>query len=49
MKAADKSGAQYCVVLGENEISSGKFEIKEMKTGTVKEVTMSTLIDFLAE
>ena len=49
MKAADKSGAQYCVVLGENEISSGKFEIKEMKTGTVKEVTLSTLIDFLAE
>ncbi len=49
MKAADKSGAQYCVVLGENEISSGKFEIKDMKTGTVKEVTMSTLIDFLAE
>ena len=49
MKAADKSGAQYCVVLGENEITSGKFEIKDMKTGTVKEVTMSTLIDFLAE
>jgi len=49
MKAADKSGAQYCVVLGENEISSGKFEIKEMKTGTVKEVTLTTLIDFLAE
>jgi histidyl-tRNA synthetase len=49
MKAADKSGAQYCVVLGEDEISSGKFEIKEMKTGTVKEVTITTLIDFLAE
>lgn len=33
MKYADKSGAKYCAVLGDDELNSGKLEIKDMKTG----------------
>jgi histidyl-tRNA synthetase len=35
MKAADKSGARYCLVIGDDEISSGKCELKLMSSGEV--------------
>jgi histidyl-tRNA synthetase len=35
MKAADKSGARYCLVVGDDEISSGKCELKLMSSGEV--------------
>ena len=40
MKAADKSGARYGLVIGDDEISSGKCELKLMSSG---EVISSTL------
>jgi histidyl-tRNA synthetase len=45
MKSADKSGARFSVVIGSNEIESGKVALKEMKTGTSKEVRISALSD----
>lgn len=45
MKAADKSGAKYVVVLGESEISSGEVELKTMSSGEVKRVRISDLIN----
>ncbi|MEY2691059.1 MAG: hypothetical protein RLZ80_326 [Actinomycetota bacterium] len=45
MKAADKSGAKYVVVLGENELSSGQVELKTMSTGQTKSVRISDLIN----
>lgn len=44
MKAADKSGAKYLIVLGESEISSGEVEIKTMSSGATKKVRISDLI-----
>ncbi len=44
MKAADKSGAKYVIVLGENEVSSGSVELKTMSTGDTKSVRISDLI-----
>lgn len=35
MKAADKSGAKYGLVIGDDEISSGKCELKLMSSGQV--------------
>ena len=35
MKAADKSGAKYGLVIGDDEISSGKCELKLMSSGEV--------------
>jgi histidyl-tRNA synthetase len=43
MKAADKSGAKYLIVLGENEVSSGSVELKTMASGQVKSVRISDL------
>lgn len=49
MKAADKSGAKYTLVIGEDEISSGKCELKLMSTGEVisSSLTASELISKL--
>ena len=35
MKAADKSGAKYGLVIGDDEISSGRCELKLMSSGEV--------------
>ena len=43
MKAADKSGARYVIVVGESEIADGKVELKRMSDG----VTSSVKIDQL--
>ena len=43
MKAADKSGAKFVVVLGETEVSSGEVELKRMSNGEVKRVRISDL------
>ena len=49
MKAADKSGARYSVVIGDTEISSGSVELKNMATGEAVSVTLSALAATLAE
>lgn len=47
MKAADKSGARYVVVLGDEEISSQKLELKNMNTSTTTSVTINSLLSAL--
>jgi histidyl-tRNA synthetase len=48
MKVADKSGARYVIVLGEEELESGSVEIKEMSTGDVTSVTLTSLVSTLS-
>jgi histidyl-tRNA synthetase len=43
MKAADKSGARFALVLGENELASGQAQIKNMQSGESFSVTIRTL------
>ena len=43
MKAADKSGARFVAVIGDNELSSGFVELKNMASGDVKRVRISDL------
>ena len=43
MKSADKSGARFSVVIGSEEIDSGNVALKDMKTGSIKEVRISAL------
>jgi len=43
MKAADKSGAAYVIVLGDSEIASAAVELKEMSTGKTSSVTLTSL------
>ncbi len=49
MKAADKSGARFSLVLGEAEMSSGSAELKDMSSGESESVTLSALASTLAE
>jgi histidyl-tRNA synthetase len=43
MKAADKSGSAFAIVLGETELSSGAVELKRMKDGELTSVKISDL------
>jgi histidyl-tRNA synthetase len=43
MKAADKSGSRYVVVLGDSEIASGSIELKRMSDGSVQSVKIEQL------
>lgn len=47
MKYADKLGAKYVVMLGDNEVESGKAGLKNMETGEEKSIHIDTLIDRL--
>ena len=43
MKAADKSGARYVIVLGESELNEGVIELKRMSDGVVTSVKIGQL------
>jgi len=43
MKAADKSGSRYVVIIGDDEIASGSVELKRMSDGTITSVKISEL------
>ena len=47
MKIADKSGARYSLVIGDEEIASGVVEVKEMSSGTVNSVRLVSLASAL--
>ena len=39
MKYADKIGARYSVIIGDDEISDGVLKLKNMQTGETKNVS----------
>ncbi len=43
MKAADKSGSRYVVIIGDDEVASGSVELKRMTDGTITSVKISEL------
>ena len=47
MKAADKSGARFVVVLGDEEMSSQSVELKNMNSGVSASVRIDSLINAL--
>ncbi|MBI1861394.1 MAG: histidine--tRNA ligase [Deltaproteobacteria bacterium] len=47
LKAADKRGAAWAVVVGDDELAKGKALIKEMKTGTQEEIPISEIPTYL--
>ncbi len=47
MKYAGRIGAEYVVVIGEEEAKTGECELKEMATGDVKKIKIEKLIDEL--
>lgn len=47
MKYANKKGFLYTVVLGDDEIESGKGVLRDMRTGEKKDVSLDSIIDRL--
>jgi histidyl-tRNA synthetase len=47
MKYADKKGFSYTIVLGDDEIDSGKGVLKDMRTGDQKDVSLDSILDRL--
>lgn len=47
MKYANKAGAVYTVVLGDNEIESGSARIKNMETGDQTEVALAGIAEYI--
>ena len=48
-KYADKLGAQYVAVIGENEVTSGSVNIKKMSDGTQQAVKFADIITYLTK
>ena len=48
-KYADKLGAQYVAVIGENEMNSGEVNIKKMSDGTQQTVKISEIYTYLTK
>lgn len=46
MKYADKLGAEYTLVLGDNEIAAGSAKVKNMATGEQTEVMLGEICEF---
>lgn len=49
MKAADKSGARFAIVIGDSELESASVELKEMSSGALTSVRLTSLAKTLAE
>jgi histidyl-tRNA synthetase len=47
MKSADKSGARYSLVIGDEEMAGGVVEVKEMSSGSVNSVRLDSLASAL--
>ena len=47
MKTADKSGARYSLVIGDEEMASGIVEVKEMSSGAANSVRLDSLASAL--
>lgn len=49
MKYADRIGTKYTMLLGDNEIESGRAALRDMKNGTSKDISLDTLSDRLVK
>ena len=49
LKTADKKGIRYAVIIGEDELQTGKYKLKDLKTGDERQLDTTKLISFLKE
>lgn len=47
MKYANKINSRFIIILGDNEVESGKVELKDMTTGETKDINIDTIVDRL--
>ena len=49
LREADKRAVRYTVILGENELTSGKATVRDMKSGDQVDVDLNLLVTWLSE
>ena len=49
LKYADKKGVPYVIIIGPDEVKSGKVVLKEMKTGEQKQISLMSLISLMRQ
>ena len=49
MRKANKSGAKFTMIIGEDELAKGVATVREMNSGEQKEVAFSDIVDFMDE
>jgi histidyl-tRNA synthetase len=49
MKAADRSGARYALVLGERDLADGVVQLKELSSGDQRPVQLPDLVTAVRE
>jgi histidyl-tRNA synthetase len=49
MKAADRSGADYAMLIGADERRNGTVRMKDLKTGDQRDVAATSATDWLIE
>lgn len=47
-KSADKKGIQHVIIIGENELKSGEYSLKNLKTGKESKLSLNAIIEQLA-
>jgi histidyl-tRNA synthetase len=48
MKAADRSGARFAVIIGAEERNAGTVRIKDLKTSDQQDIPVTEAVDWLA-
>ncbi len=48
-KAAERLGAKYAVIIGDDELSSGVATVKKLDTGEQKEIALENLKEELSD
>jgi histidyl-tRNA synthetase len=47
MGVANKLQARYAIIIGENEVASGRYQVKEMATGKQETIDPESIFSFL--
>lgn len=47
MRAADRSGATYALILGERDLAESSVQLKELRTGRQEQVPLNSVVDVL--
>ena len=45
MKAADRAGARFAVVLGDDELAGSAIQLKDLQTGEQTTISLDTFVD----
>ena len=49
MNYANKKGVPFVLMIGENELKEGKFQLKDMNTGNQRKLGIQEMIDYLSQ